>query len=90
MGGLVEVCFKSRADRHSCVHPSIWSIMAEKPAWWGLLILIPIVNLVIMAIVFYEISVRFGRGIGTTIGLFLLPFIFWPILGFGSAEYHKA
>lgn len=65
----------------------IWSIMAEKPTWWGLLFLIPIVNLVIMAIVFYEISVRFGRGIGTTIGLILLPFIFWPILGFGSAQY---
>ena len=68
----------------------IWSTMAEKPAWWGLLFLIPIVNLVIVAIVFYEISIRFGRGIGTTIGLILLPFIFWPILGFGSAEYHKA
>ena len=29
----------------------------------------------------------FGRDIGTAIGLFLLGFIFWPMLGFGDAKY---
>ena len=65
----------------------IWAIMAKKEAWWGILCLIPIVNIVILIIILNEISKRFGRGIGTTLGLFFLPFIFWIILGFGDAEY---
>ena len=31
-------------------------------------------------------SKRFGKGIGWTIGLVLLGFVFWPILGLGSSE----
>ena len=68
----------------------IWAIMAKKEAWWGILCLIPIVNIVILIIILNEISKRFGRGIGTTLGLFFLPFIFWIILGFGDAEYQDA
>ena len=67
----------------------IWAIMAKKEAWWGILCLIPIVNIVILIIILNEISKRFGRGIGTTLGLFFLPFIFWIILGFGDAEYQN-
>ena len=68
----------------------IWAMMAKKEAWWGILCLIPIVNIVIFVIILNEISKRFGRGIGTTLGLFFLPFIFWIILGFGDAEYQDA
>ena len=68
----------------------IWALMAKKEAWWGILCLIPIVNIVILIIILNEISKRFGRGIGTTLGLFFLPFIFWIILGFGDAEYQDA
>jgi hypothetical protein len=32
----------------------------------------------------------FGKGAGFGIGLALLGIIFWPILGFGSAEYQGA
>ena len=68
----------------------IWAIMAKKEAWWGILCLIPIVNIVIIIIIFNEISKRFGRGLGTTLGLIFFPFIFWIILGFGDAEYQDA
>ena len=68
----------------------IWAIMAKKEPWWGILCLIPIVNIVIIIIILNEISKNFGRGVGTTLGLMFLPFIFWPILGFGDAEYQDA
>ncbi|MBC8202024.1 MAG: signal peptidase I [Planctomycetes bacterium] len=61
--------------------------IAGKPTWWGLLCLVPFVNLVILIIFYIEISKNFGRSVGTTLGLVFLPFIFWPILGIGSAEY---
>ena len=31
-------------------------------------------------------SQKFGKGVGWTIGLVLLGFVFWPILGLGSSE----
>ena len=61
--------------------------LAQKPWWWGLLLLIPIVNFVILVMIMNGISTAFGRGIGTTLGLLFLSPIFICILGFGSAQY---
>jgi hypothetical protein len=61
--------------------------VAGRPGWWLLLMLIPAVNFVIAIILNVEIAKRFGRGVGFAIGMLFLPFIFWPILGFGSAQY---
>lgn len=58
-----------------------------KPGWWLLLFLIPFVNFVIAIIVMHNLSLRFGRGVGTTLGLIFLGFIFVPILALGSAKY---
>ena len=61
--------------------------IAGKPAWWFLLFLIPVVNLVVAIIVMIEIARRFGKGPGFGIGLAFLGIIFFPILGFGNAQY---
>jgi hypothetical protein len=65
-----------------------------RPAWWALFLLlgfIPIVggiaSLVVAIIVTHDTSKSFGRGVGTTLLLIFLPFIGYPMLGFGSAEY---
>ena len=63
--------------------------IAGRPGWWLLLMLIPIVSLIIMIIVMMDIAKAFGRGAGTGLGLAFLPFIFYPILGFGSAQYQR-
>ena len=65
----------------------ILMMIAKKPLWCVLLFFVPFVNIIVVVIVLNEISNRFGRGVGTTLGLIFLPFIFWPILGFGDAEY---
>lgn len=58
-----------------------------KPVWWIVLFLIPFVNIIISIIATNEVSKSFGRGAGTTVGLIFLPFIFYPVLAFGSAQY---
>ena len=58
-----------------------------KQVWWIVLFLIPFVNIIISIITTNEVSKSFGRGAGTTVGLIFLPFIFYPVLAFGSAQY---
>ena len=58
-----------------------------KPWWWLLLFLIPFVNLIFAIWVTNLLSKSFGKDEGFTIGLILLPIIFLPILGLGSAKY---
>jgi hypothetical protein len=61
--------------------------IAGKPAWWFILFLIPVVNFVIGIIVAIAVAQRFGKGTGYGIGLAFLPFIFYPMLGFGDAQF---
>jgi hypothetical protein len=66
-----------------------WVLMevAGRPGWWFFLLLIPFVNIVIWIIVCLDVATSFGKGVGFGIGLLLLGFIFYPILGFGGDEY---
>jgi hypothetical protein len=65
--------------------------IAGMPAWYVAVMFIPflgaIASVVLLIMVDIELSNRFNMGGGFTVGLILLPFIFYPILGFGSAEY---
>jgi hypothetical protein len=61
--------------------------VAGKPGWWVILCLIPIVQIVIGIIACIGVAQNFGKGGGFAAGLILLPVVFFPILGFGSATY---
>ena len=61
--------------------------IVDKPLWWIILMLIPLVNVIISIIVTVELAKKFGQSVGFAIGLILLPIIFYPILGFGGAKY---
>lgn len=58
-----------------------------RPVWWLILLLIPLVNIVIAVILSLDLAKSFGKSTGFAIGLLLLGFIFYPILGFGDATY---
>ena len=62
--------------------------IARKPGWWVLLLLfVPVVNFILMLVVDISLAKQFGKGAGFGLGLFFLPLIFYPALGFGRAEY---
>lgn len=61
--------------------------IAGKPGWWLLLVMIPFVDIIIEILIDVGVAKRFGKGIGFAVGLIFLPFIFFPILAFGKAEY---
>jgi hypothetical protein len=63
-------------------------LMAKKPMWWlAVILLVPFVNLYFGILLGIEIARLFGKTKGFGVGLALLGFVFWPILGFGSAKY---
>lgn len=61
-----------------------------RPVWWLILLFIPLVNFIIGIILAIDMAKAFDKGIGFAIGLMFLGFIFWPLLGFGDAEYQGA
>lgn len=58
-----------------------------RPIWWILLLLIPCVNIIVSLIVLIDLAKSFGKAELFGVGLWLLGFIFFPILGFGDARY---
>ncbi len=58
-----------------------------RPIWWILLLLIPCVNFVVAIMLGIDMARSFGKSEAFGVGLALLGFIFYPILGFGSAQY---
>jgi len=65
----------------------VWCKIVGRPWWWILLMLIPFVNFIILIILIIDLAKSFGKGVGFGIGLIVLGVIFFPILGFGSAQY---
>jgi hypothetical protein len=58
-----------------------------KPIWWIILFFIPFVNFIATFLVMIPLAEKFGKGAGFGIGLALLPFVFFPMLAFGDAQY---
>lgn len=58
-----------------------------RPAWWLLLFLIPVVDILVYVLVTYELARSFGRGIGYTILMVLVHPVGQFMLAFGKAKY---
>jgi len=75
----------------ACIIPFYnWYVLLKiigKPGWWLLMYFIPIVNIIFLIWTINLLSKSFGKDEGFTVGLILLGIVFYPILGFGSAQY---
>ena len=62
--------------------------ITAKPIWWLILLVVcPPVGFVILILLTVALAKAFGKGAGFAIGMILLPFVFYPMLGFGTASY---
>jgi hypothetical protein len=64
--------------------------IAGIPWGWVFLFLVPLVNFGFWIVVCDQLAIKFGKGIGHTLGLTWLGFVFCPLLGFGPAVYEGA
>lgn len=61
-----------------------------KPRWWTFLMIIPYIGLIWSVWGTNLLVKKFGKNEGFTVGCVFLPFVFYPILGFGDARYSGA
>jgi hypothetical protein len=75
----------------ACIVPIYNTIVlleiVKKPIWWIALLMIPIVNFVVVILVFVELAKAYGKDGSFAVGLILLPVVFLPILAFGDSVY---
>ena len=75
--------------------------IAGRPTWWLVFYVLSVVVffippvsglilLVLGIIVGIDVARKFGKGTGFGIGLGIVPYIFYPILGWGGARYEGA
>lgn len=58
-----------------------------RPWWWLLLMFIPLVNLVLLFIVYIDLAKSFGKGTGFGVLTVFFSYICIPILAWGDARY---
>lgn len=91
IAALWKVFTKAGQPGWACLIPIyniyIMTKIAGKPGIWTLLCLIPVINIIFIIWLYNMISKSFGKDEGFTVGLIVLGVVFWPILGFGSAQY---
>ena len=63
----------------------VWCKIVGRPVWW--VVLFFVCAPVVVIILSIDLAKCFGKGVGFALGMVFLPFIFWPMLGFGSATY---
>lgn len=61
--------------------------ISDKPAWWIVLFMLPIANIIAPILVSMALAKSFGKDAGFGIGLAFVPIVFFPILAFGNSQY---
>ncbi|BCS89676.1 DUF5684 domain-containing protein [Pseudodesulfovibrio sediminis] len=91
--GLWKTYAKAGEPGWACLIPvyNLWVLVriAGREWYWFVLFLIPLINIIVFIIISLDITKRFKQPMPFAAGLFLLPWIFYPILGFGSAQYQR-
>jgi len=89
--GMWKVFTKAGKPGWACIVP-VYNliVMLEivgKPVWWIFLLLFPCTSFIFSIWLTNLLSKSFGQGVGFTLGLLFLGFIFYPMLGFGDYAY---
>jgi uncharacterized membrane protein YhaH (DUF805 family) len=61
--------------------------IAGRPMWWVVLLVVPVVDVAVWAVLCLDVAESFGHGLPYTIGLVFLPFVFCVLLWLGPNPY---
>jgi cyanate permease len=91
MAGMWKVFEKAGQPGWQAVVPFynlyILNEIAGKDVMWFIMTMIPCVQFVAMIVICVEVAKKFGKGPEFGVGLALLGFVFFPVLGFSDARF---
>ena len=91
IAGIWKVFEKAGEPGWAAIVPiyNLWVLVkiAGKEPLWFVFLLIPCLNIVFIILVSMALAERFGKEPAYGIGLALLGFVFYPMLGFGEDQY---
>ena len=61
--------------------------VAGMSTFWGILLFVPFLNLIVLSLMSYKLGTSFNTGMGYKLGLVLLPIVFYPLLAFSNKHY---
>lgn len=59
----------------------------DRPVWWTIWLIIGCTSFPVWFVVCIDLARSFNKSTAFGLGLFFLPFIFFPLLGFSKAQY---
>lgn len=90
--GVWKMYKKAGEAGWKCLIPIYKSYIQAKIAvgdgWMFLIVFAPLIGWIFNLYLTFKFAQSFGKGFLFTLGLIFLPMIYYPILGFGIAEYH--
>ena len=61
--------------------------VADVSSYLGILLFVPVLNIIVLIIMSIKLGKVFNTGAGFTIGLVILPFMFYPLLAISDKQY---
>jgi ABC-type Na+ efflux pump permease subunit len=91
IAGLAKTFQKAGEAWWAAIIPiyNVWVMIkvSDNPWWWLILFLIPLLQIIAVFKISIDIAKQFGQGLWFGLGLVILGFIFYPLLGFGDYKY---
>ena len=91
LAGMWTTFVKARKPGWAAIIPiyNLWVLIqiTDNEWWWLILFFIPVIQLIAVIKISIDLADKFGQGIVYGIGLWLFPFVFWPLLGFGDYRF---
>jgi hypothetical protein len=91
MAGMWQVFVKAGQPGWAAIVPfyNLYVLLqiVGRPTSWMILLLIPFANLIFLILLLVDLAKSFGKDGWYGLGLTFLPFTFFPMLGFGDAQY---
>lgn len=92
MIGGKNIFKKAHKNEKSALYPiaNLFTLLeiSNMSTFFGILFFIPVINYIVLSIMFYKLGSVFNTSVINRIGLVLFPIIFYPLLAFSDKQYN--
>lgn len=91
MIGGKKIFLKAQRNPRVSLYPilNLFNILeiSDMQIFWGILFFVPLINCIVMSIMFYKLGEAFNQKTTNKIGLAVFPLCFYPLLSLSNSSY---